>query len=237
MRPKANGSPCLPKTPSRYTIRIYPLFSTRLNGKGLGEGMRVKSHGTARPLWSSAICGTGGAALLTRRVIRIENANSFFAAHPLERYSQCIFDNVASLIRRDVWEKIPFPEAPFGEDLEWAYRVLVNGGSIVYEPEARVEHSHQRSAEYVYKRTFVDHYRLYELFGVRTVPTIPKKLRSFFITTFKDWAYLSHTRQRSGQRLRDMINAPRFAWASAKGQYDGARAAACGYPIFQSRDV
>ncbi|MGI6455192.1 MAG: glycosyltransferase family 2 protein [bacterium] len=172
-----------------------------------------------------------------RRIRSIESLGDFMALPPMERYLRCVFDNVASCIRRDVWERIPFPEVPFGEDLEWAYRVLVNGYTVVYEPDAAVVHSHERSADYIYKRTFVDHYRLYELFGLRTIPTLPHVLRSVMLTCRRDWSELLHHVEFTKSWYHALVSVPRYAWASAWGQYRGARAAASGEPVWQSREV
>lgn len=54
------------------------------------------------------------------------------------------FSNVNSCVRRTVLERIPFPDVEFAEDATWAAEVLKQGGTIVYEPAARVLHSHSR---------------------------------------------------------------------------------------------
>src|SRR5574341_2686588 len=69
----------------------------------------------------------------------------YVALPPMERYLSCVFDNVASAVRRSSWERIPFPERSFGEDVAWGKAVLLSGGALAYEPSARVEHSHRIS--------------------------------------------------------------------------------------------
>jgi rhamnosyltransferase len=97
---------------------------------------------------------------------------------PLERVERCTFDNVCSCIRRAVWERHPFRETTIGEDVEWAREVLVAGHSLAYVPDAVVIHSHDRSARYEFLRTYALHRRLYELFGLRTIPTLPSLARA-----------------------------------------------------------
>lgn len=172
-----------------------------------------------------------------RRVNHIQSLSQYCRLNPMDRYLTCVFDNVASMIRREVWEKIPFPETPFAEDLEWAFRALCNGYTIVYEPSAEVEHSHERSAEYVFKRTYVDHYRLNELFGLRTIPSPAHAVRSFSITLLQDLRFLLMNPTLDARWWKSLYNIPSFAWAGAWGQYRGAQAASLGRPIFQSRDV
>jgi CMP-N-acetylneuraminic acid synthetase len=53
------------------------------------------------------------------------------------------FHNANSMIRRNVWEKIPFDENITNiEDRIWAKEVLKRGYNIIYEPEASVHHYH-----------------------------------------------------------------------------------------------
>lgn len=132
---------------------------------------------------------------------------------PLGRLDRCTFDNVCSCIRRTVWQQHPFHETPIGEDVEWARDVLVAGYQIAYVPEATVVHSHQRSASYEFDRTRVLHRRLYELFGVQTIPTpmhLARAIASCVVT---------HARCELNARAMALA----FAWPLA--QYVGARAA------------
>lgn len=66
------------------------------------------------------------------------------------------FDNVCSVLRRQVWEHNPFGEVSFGEDISWSKTAQVAGFTIAYEPFARVFHSHLRPAEYTRQRTLID---------------------------------------------------------------------------------
>jgi len=53
------------------------------------------------------------------------------------------FHNANSIIRRDIWENVPFDEhATNIEDRIWASRILKEKYKIVYEPEASVYHFH-----------------------------------------------------------------------------------------------
>jgi len=98
---------------------------------------------------------------------------AFECLDPFARFDCCVFDNVCSCIRRSVWLRHPFAATPFAEDLEWARTVLMHGYKIAYVPEAAVIHSHERSAAYELARTRLLHRRLYHLFGMRTIPTLP----------------------------------------------------------------
>ena len=66
-----------------------------------------------------------------------------------------LFSNVNSAIRRDIWEQFPFSDDLFfGEDQDWARRVLMAGYAIRYEPAAAVRHSHVYTVRNAFKRFF-----------------------------------------------------------------------------------
>ena len=53
------------------------------------------------------------------------------------------FHNANSMVRRSLWERIPFNENIHGvEDQDWAKRILQDGTRIIYEPSAAVFHHH-----------------------------------------------------------------------------------------------
>lgn len=53
------------------------------------------------------------------------------------------FHNANAMLRRSVWERIPFDEEINGvEDRDWAKKVIAAGYHIVYEPQASVYHHH-----------------------------------------------------------------------------------------------
>lgn len=105
-----------------------------------------------------------------RRVQRVETLEEFEALAPLEKLGRITFDNVSSSVRRSTALEIPFRERAFGEDLDWSYRVIRAGLSIVFEPESRVVHSHNNSIWYETKRVYLDHQNLHRLLSVHTVP-------------------------------------------------------------------
>jgi len=118
------------------------------------------------------------AAADVARTTAVEHAEEFEALHPMDRFTRCTFDNVCSCIRRSVWERHPFRSTPIAEDLEWAREVLLAGHRLVYAPRAVVVHSHDRSARYELARTYLLHRRLYELFELRTIPTLAGLMRA-----------------------------------------------------------
>jgi len=162
---------------------------------------------------------TGGSE---RRTQRLPDRASYLRLHPLERYKLCCFDNVCSAVRRSVWERIPFDAAYFAEDLDWGKKALEAGWSLVFEPRAAVAHSHDRSIWYEYKRTYVCHRRLYELFGLRTVPRFRDVLRNSVRGGLADAAYAWRRQPGARRRLGLAARAPVLAVLGNLAQWRGA---------------
>ena len=122
------------------------------------------------------------AASDTGRTVEVGGPTAFDALTPTDRFERCAFDNVCSCVRRTVWESVPFRSTPIAEDLAWAKEVLLAGQRLVYAPEAVVVHSHDRSIGYELSRTRLVHRQLFELFGLRTIPSVPALVRAVLST-------------------------------------------------------
>jgi glycosyltransferase involved in cell wall biosynthesis len=66
------------------------------------------------------------------------------------------FDNVCAIYNRKILQQIPFPEVRFGEDIAWAKNVMLEGYRIKYDPNVKVEHSHNRSPQYRMNRALIN---------------------------------------------------------------------------------
>jgi rhamnosyltransferase len=144
----------------------------------------------------------------------------------LERYRLTAFDNVASAVRRQVLLQHPFERTRFGEDVEWAQRVLTLGHGLAYVPEAVVFHSHRRSARALLRRNYLGHRLLFRLFGLRTVPDRRHLVRSSVGALLSDLRTLGE----EGAGVGAWLQAPAQAVAATYGQYRGARDEANGRP-------
>jgi len=103
---------------------------------------------------------------------RLPDGPSWDSLAPRERLELSRFSNVSSCISRRIWEQHPFNPEPYGEDIEWAQRIIRLGYTIVYEPAAAVYHSHDRSSWYEFKRAYADHELVARLFGYRLFPQL-----------------------------------------------------------------
>lgn len=69
-------------------------------------------------------------------------------------FQEHFFSNANSAIRRVYWQHHRFDESlPYAEDRAWAFAMLKQGYTIIYEPEAAVYHSHNEPLLKVYQRS------------------------------------------------------------------------------------
>jgi rhamnosyltransferase len=159
------------------------------------------------------------------RIVSLDSRGEFDSLTPAARLDRCTFDNVCSCIRRSVWARYPFRATPIGEDVEWARDVLLAGYRLAFVPAAVVVHSHDRSARYELARTFVLHRRFYELFALRTIPTVPLLVRAIASSL------------RTHLRCERSLRAAALAFAWPLGQYLGARAASRAWKTARIQNV
>ncbi|HEV8112669.1 MAG TPA: glycosyltransferase [Planctomycetota bacterium] len=171
-----------------------------------------------------------------RRDCRLERGVELASLPPFERFRLCAFDNVCSAVRRTVWEDIRFGPRAFAEDLVWSKRAILAGHTITYTPDVHVIHSHDRSVGYEYRRTYLSHYTLYELFEVRTVPKAGMTWHA--LTSAGPWIRAAWYEEPTlARRVRGAIRAPVERFATAVAQYQGARDAALGRPARRFRGI
>ncbi len=91
-----------------------------------------------------------------RREVRLPDAATYARMNAHERRVLYNFNDVASALRRELWERHPFPRTWFGEDVLQARAFLEAGYTVVYDDEAVVEHSHDYGPEETYARAAID---------------------------------------------------------------------------------
>ena len=97
------------------------------------------------------------------------------------------------------------------------------GWKIVFQPEAVVEHSHDRSILYEYRRTYICHRRLFQLFGIQTIPSLPTAIRHIARGSLQDAGYILKGDSRADLKAAQLLRLPFLTFASVWGQYSGAR--------------
>jgi len=158
-----------------------------------------------------------------RRESQVNNIEDFKNLSPREKHTLCNFDNVSSCIRKSVWEAFPFSETEFGEDIEWAKRVLEAGYKIAYEPDSMVYHSHDFSILGWYKRNRINYSKLRTLFGINGIDNIYKLLIYFPAYSIRDFYHLCKHGARLKAILLNILIVPFYSFAEILGQYKGIR--------------
>jgi rhamnosyltransferase len=144
---------------------------------------------------------------------------------PWEKFRLATFHDTCSCLKKTVWQQYPYHALQYGEDLEWAARVIEAGYTIVYQPEAAVYHSHDRSSWYEMKRAYADHELVMRLFDLQMFPRLGGVVASWLSSS---WRFIKGVHQDSGpiaQRVSLMLRAPIISGARHWGSYLGARAA------------
>jgi rhamnosyltransferase len=169
------------------------------------------------------------------RSVRLTPAE-YHALAPYARLVTCAFDNVCSCIRRAVWSTIPFVETTIAEDLDWAKSVLLAGYQIDFVADAAVEHSHNRSSTYEFARTYLLHRRLFELFELRTIPSLSGLCRAV-ASSSRQYFKWDREATRHGARSVGMARALALGIAWPLGQYLGGLSAAKGWKPLRFENV
>ena len=71
-------------------------------------------------------------------------------------YRTISLDNVCAIYRKELLINIPFPEVDFAEDLAWAFKNMLLGHRLMYQPDIKVKHSHNRPPEYAFNRQVIN---------------------------------------------------------------------------------
>lgn len=129
------------------------------------------------------------------------------------------FNNVASAIRRSVFEAMPFPDVPFGEDSAWAAEALEAGWKVTFAPRSVVYHAHRYAPGQAFERYRVDAAFRWRVHGERVRPSLASVARGVLYELREDLRFVR--RERKG--LHHLLRAPGLRVAQVVGQYFGSR--------------
>lgn len=133
------------------------------------------------------------------------------------------FSNVNSCIRREAWMRIPFREIPFGEDQAWASDVHRAGLATGYCDAAVVRHSHDYGPFTLLRRRYDEARFMRRHFDHVVIGSLPDAIRT---ARAHAGYFRAHLAQRHPHEpLRSWARAHARAWASALGNWAGARLA------------
>lgn len=96
------------------------------------------------------------------------------------------FSDNNALVRRSVWEKIPYPDVEFAEDQQWAKLIIEAGYKKAYAYDAVVYHSHQYNLLERMKRSFDESYAFKRYFGYTLCPDFGRFFYSWLGLSYLD---------------------------------------------------
>ena len=88
----------------------------------------------------------------------LDSPKSFQEMPYHDAYKTIALDNVCAIYRTKSLMNCPFPEVDFAEDMAWSFAKLLKGKEILYQPSIRVQHSHNRTPYYGFRRQIINSY-------------------------------------------------------------------------------
>lgn len=143
----------------------------------------------------------------------------WFPEQPNPRQDHPFCNNANSIIRRSLWEQMPYDEELTGlEDLDWATRILAQGYRLAYVPEAEVIHVHNETWTQIrnrYRREAIAFKRIFphEHFYFRDF------IRLLTTNTISDYYYALY----ENVIHRHLFSIPMFRLMQFWGTYQGYR--------------
>jgi len=100
---------------------------------------------------------------------------------PELRRRLCNFDNCASCLDRDTLLRLEFPPVPYGEDMLFARKLILNGRRVAQVKDARFYHWHKVRPGYVFRRMCYDSHLSLQEFDIRYVTRLRGVLKAIVI--------------------------------------------------------
>jgi rhamnosyltransferase len=132
------------------------------------------------------------------------------------------FSDNNALVRRSVWQKIPYPNVNFAEDQLWAKAIIEAGYKKAYSDKAIVYHSHDYSLIERFQRSFDESYAFKRLFNYDLCISIVNLIRSWLALTARDFAYAKQAGL-WGTNTRAVLSSPFDNLMRVSGHYFGTR--------------
>ncbi|HKX46662.1 MAG TPA: glycosyltransferase family A protein, partial [Planctomycetota bacterium] len=170
-----------------------------------------------------------------RREVRLPDAEALARLSPTERRLLYNFNDVASAVRRELWERHPFPRTMMGEDLLLGRGILEAGYTVVFDVEATVDHSHDYGPEKTQWRGFVDAKFNAEWLGRVSIESEADVATQCALLVAEDARLLGALRTPPDELLRLCEEARVLRAASLRGLYEGGRSR-WRYPRTRMRD-
>ena len=113
-------------------------------------------HDDANPYARFEIESISKARGQVQKIQQIESPEAFYAMPYDVAYRTISLDNVCAIYRKELLMITPFPEVDFAEDMAWALKNMLLGHKVLYNPNIKVKHSHNRPPEYAFNRQVIN---------------------------------------------------------------------------------
>lgn len=162
------------------------------------------------------------AGFLARPIVCLDDHERYINDEGYRQFLYFFSDNNA-LLRRSVWEKIPYPEVDFAEDQAWAKLIVEAGYLKAYAHDAVVYHSHDYAFFERLQRSFDESYALRRLFGYRQGIGFRGLMRGFIGLTLRDLK-ISISRRLYKTNFKEVVRMPLDNLMRILGYYLGTKA-------------
>ena len=132
------------------------------------------------------------------------------------------FSNNNSILRKSIWDRIPFPDVEFAEDQQWAKLVIEAGLSTIYISDAVVLHSHNYSVMDNFRRAFDESKSFRKYFGYRLGKNFLFAMTSTLGLTIIDLKY-GLKNIKSAKDLKSILRMPVMNASRSLGHYFGTK--------------
>jgi rhamnosyltransferase len=123
---------------------------------------------------------------LSMQKVWLDDKERYFREEGYRQILHFFSDNNA-LLRRKVWEIIPYPDVDFAEDQAWAKKIIEAGYIKAYAHEAVVYHSHDYSLFERLQRSFDESFAFKRYFGYKLYTGFKNSRRSWVGMVRRDW--------------------------------------------------
>ena len=121
-------------------------------------------------------------------VVWLEDSNRYKADEQYRGKLHFFSDNNA-LLRRQAWEKIPYPDVSFAEDQQWAKLVIEAGWKKGYSDHGAVYHSHNYTLIDLFRRSVDESRAMKKYFNYTLSPSVRGIFRTWIGFSLNDTRY------------------------------------------------
>lgn len=136
----------------------------------------------------------------TNFISSLPKKNKFYQLPFIEKRKISIYDDVCSCVKKDDFFKLGgYKKINFAEDIEFSIRALMNGYKIAFTGNSGVIHSHNRPAEYFFRRYYADNKIVNDLFKEKYEPffqSLEDILQNCYTTYFYIYKYFDDAKFR-----------------------------------------